>query len=359
MPRAPLEELPARRLDLPRRLALGAGRAEGAGHHRRRRLLEKVPCRLPAVLGRAADRGDRAAHHRGLQGIRHHLGHDPRRTGQHHQGPEHGGLPGGILVPTRRERRLHCADRRADQRRPDGGLRHRHAPPGGGALMSGRRQRLIKSWLIHAAALLLTVLILAPVIWMGLMSVSSTNDLTAVPLRWIPAEWDFSRYVKLLTITENTTGAAFTASLRNSMVVAGLGAILALVVGIPAAWSVSRMARRFSWMLRVSVATYMRPPVALVVPMYFALSGMGALNSVFSLALIYLSILAPFTAWLLKSNFDNVPFEIEQAAMMDGANLMQIMRNVTLPLAAPGLTTAGLFAFLLAWDEFFYCLLLT
>ncbi|HKP22234.1 MAG TPA: carbohydrate ABC transporter permease, partial [Dongiaceae bacterium] len=67
--------------------------------------------------------------------------------------------------------------------------------------MTRRRQRLIKSWLIYAAALLLTVVILAPVIWMGLMSVSSTNDLTAVPLRWIPAEWDFSRYIKLLTLT--------------------------------------------------------------------------------------------------------------------------------------------------------------
>jgi multiple sugar transport system permease protein len=225
--------------------------------------------------------------------------------------------------------------------------------------MTRRRGRAIRSWLVHAAALLLAVLILAPVIWMGLMSVSSTNDLTTVPLRWIPADWDFSRYVKLLTIAENTTGAAFTASLRNSLVVAGLGALLALVVGIPAAWAVSRMPRRFSWMLHISVATYMLPPVALVVPMYFALSAFGALNSVFSLAIVYLSILAPFTAWLLKSNFDNVPFEIEQAAMMDGANLMQIMRNITLPLAAPGLTTAGLFAFLLAWDEFFYALLFT
>ena len=145
--------------------------------------------------------------------------------------------------------------------------------------MSRRRQRSIKAWLIHAAALLLTVVILAPVVWMGLMSVSSTNDLTTVPLRWIPAEWDFSRYVKLLTIAENTTGAAFTASLRNSMMVAGLGAILALIIGVPAAWAVSRMPRRFSWMLHVSVATYMLPPVALVVPMYFALSAMGALNS--------------------------------------------------------------------------------
>jgi len=225
--------------------------------------------------------------------------------------------------------------------------------------MTRSGQRTLHAWFIYGAAILLTILILAPVIWMGLMSVSSTNDLTTVPLRWIPAEWDFSRYVKLVTITQNTTGAAFTASLRNSLVVAGLGTLIALLVSVPAAWSVSRMPGRYSWMLYVSVATYMLPPVALVVPMYFTLSAFGALNSVFSLAIIYLSILAPFTAWLLKSNFDNVPFEIEQAAMMDGANLWQIMRNVTLPLAAPGLTTAALFSLLQSWDEFFYALLFT
>jgi len=221
------------------------------------------------------------------------------------------------------------------------------------------RNRIIERWLVQAAALLLAAVVLMPVIWMGLMSVSSTNDLTTLPLRWLPHEWDFSRYAKLVTFAENSVGANFLAALRNSMIVATLGSALAVLIGIPAAWSVSRMPRRYSWMLRVSVATYMLPPVVLVVPMYLGLSAFGALNSPYSLALIYLSILAPFTAWLLKSNFDNVPFEIEQAAMMDGANLLQTLRHVTLPLAAPGLATAALFAFLLAWDEFFYALLFT
>ena len=225
--------------------------------------------------------------------------------------------------------------------------------------MKRNTRRAVHSTLIHLAAFLTAVMILAPIVWMGLMSVSSTNDLTSVPLRWIPTEWDFSRYAKLVTISENSTGAAFTASVWNSLRVAAIGTFLALAISVPAAWAVSRMPQRFSWMLHVSVATYMLPPVALVVPMYFALSALGQLNSVFSLAIIYLSILAPFTAWLLKSNFDNVPFEIEQAAMMDGANLFQILRNITLPLAAPGLATAGLFALLLAWDEFFYALLFT
>lgn len=221
------------------------------------------------------------------------------------------------------------------------------------------RHRIIERWLVQAAAMLLAAVVLIPVIWMGLMSVSSTNDLTTLPLRWSPHEWDFSRYAKLVTFAENSVGANFLAALRNSMIVATLGSALAVLIGIPAAWSVSRMPRRYSWMLQVSVATYMLPPVVLVVPMYLGLSAFGALNSPYSLALIYLSILAPFTAWLLKSNFDNVPFEIEQAAMMDGANLLQTLRHVTLPLAAPGLATAALFAFLLAWDEFFYALLFT
>ncbi len=80
---------------------------------------------------------------------------------------------------------------------------------------------------------------------------------------------------------------------------------------------------------------------------------------VFGLALVYLTILAPFTTWLMKSGFDTIPREIEAAAMMDGANLFQTLRRITLPLAMPVVATSALFAFLLAWDEFFYALLFT
>jgi multiple sugar transport system permease protein len=89
------------------------------------------------------------------------------------------------------------------------------------------------------------------------------------------------------------------------------------------------------------------------------LAALGLLNTVYGLALVYLTILAPFTTWLLKSGFDAIPREIESAAMMDGARLDQILRLITLPLAAPVMATAALFAFLLAWDEFFYALLFT
>lgn len=211
---------------------------------------------------------------------------------------------------------------------------------------------------IYLSALLLAAMILAPIVWLFIMSVSPAADLAAKPLAWWPATVDFSRYQELLSRVKNTTGAAFTASMINSIVVSGLATIAAIALAIPAGWAVSRTPS-IGWSLSMVIATYMLPPVALAVPLYMALAHFGMLNSVFGLALVYLTMLAPFTTWLMKSGYDSIPREIEAAAMIDGANLFQTLRIITLPLAAPVMATSALFAFLLAWDEFFYALLFT
>lgn len=220
------------------------------------------------------------------------------------------------------------------------------------------RKSFLFSFFLHACALLLAVIILAPVLWLFVMSISPAADLTAKPLVWWPQSADFSRYATLLSSVENSAGAAFVASLTNSILVAGMATIAALALAIPAAWAVSRTPS-VGWSLYMVIATYMLPPVALAVPLYFGLAHLGLLNSVFGLALVYLTILAPFTTWLMKSGFDAIPREIEAAAMMDGAGLFATLRIITLPLAAPVMATSALFAFLLAWDEFFYALLFT
>ena len=214
------------------------------------------------------------------------------------------------------------------------------------------------SVLIHASALLLAAVILAPFAWLFIMSISPAADLAAKPLRWWPQTIDTSRYSELLDATENSAGAAFIASLLNSMKVAGLATLAAIALAIPAGWAVSRTPS-IGWSLSLVIATYMLPPVALAVPLYMALSYLGMLNNVFGLALVYLTILAPFTTWLMKTGFDSIPREIESAAMIDGAGLFETLRIITLPLALPVTATSALFAFLLAWDEFFYALLFT
>ena len=220
------------------------------------------------------------------------------------------------------------------------------------------RRSPLASVLIYAAALALAVLLLLPILWLFVMSISPAADLTAKPLRWWPETVDLSRYRTLLTWEPNSMGQAFLAALRNSLTVAGLAVGAALLVAVPAAWAVSRNPR-LEWSLYALILTYMLPPVALAVPLYLGLARFGLLNSTVGLGIIYLSMLAPFTAWLLKSGFDAIPRDIEASAKLDGARLDQILRILILPLAAPTLATAALFALLLAWDEFFYALLFT
>lgn len=220
------------------------------------------------------------------------------------------------------------------------------------------RQSPIFSIFIHLAAAVLALVILAPLVWLFIMSVAPAPDLTAKPLPWWPSALDFSRYAHLLETVDNSAGAAFVASLANSLIVAATATALAIGLAIPAGWAVSRTPS-IGWSLTLLIATYMLPPVALAVPLYMALAHVGLLNTVFGLALVYLTVLAPFTTWLMKTGFDGIPRELEAAAMIDGASLFQTLRIVTLPLALPIIATSALFAFLLAWDEFFYALLFT
>jgi len=220
------------------------------------------------------------------------------------------------------------------------------------------RRSTLATVLVYAAVAILVVSIVAPVFWLFVMSISSANDLTAIPLHWLPETPDFSRYARLFSLTEGSSGKEFLSALRNSLAVALLATAIALAAGIPAAYSFSRFPGRMPLLYAVLV-TYMMPPVALILPLYKVFSALGLLNSIAALVIVYCTILLPFVTWLMKSGFDSVPIEIEQAAEIDGANLFQILTKITLPVAAAATGAAALFALLLAWDEFFYALLYT
>ena len=212
--------------------------------------------------------------------------------------------------------------------------------------------------LIAVSVTLLVVITLAPLLWLFIMSISAPVDLTRIPLRWLPEQPDFSRYARLFGLTGEAAGTAFLSALRNSLIVSFSATAIAMLAGIPAAYSFSRFQGRIG-LLYACLGVYMVPPVAFVLPLYMVLGHLGLLNNVVALILVYSTILLPFATWLLKNNFDAVPREIEEAAHIDGAGLLGAIRHVTLPLARPALGAAALFALLLAWDEFFYALIYT
>lgn len=218
-----------------------------------------------------------------------------------------------------------------------------------------RKIRLIPRYL---AALLVALSILAPMIWLFLMSVSSTADLTRIPLEWFPRQWDFSRYVRLVSLAPGQPGELFLHALLNSLLVACGATLVSLLLAIPAAFSFSRYPGRDGWLF-ASLAIYMVPPVAFVLPLYFVLQQLNLLNTHFGLILVYCSLILPFLTWMLKNQFDTLPQDIEQAARLDGLRFWQVLLRITLPLAKPVLGASALFGWLLAWDEFFYALLYT
>ncbi|MCF1502315.1 carbohydrate ABC transporter permease [Afifella sp. H1R] len=221
------------------------------------------------------------------------------------------------------------------------------------------KQPLALRVVLHALAILVAVIILAPILWLLLVSVSTTTHLTTLPFEWIPENLNFDNYAKLTTLEPNSRGEMFLYAMRNTALVAFGATAIALCAAVPAAWSFSRSKGGQSNLLYVVVATYMLPPVALIVPLFAFLNGLGLLNTKTGLMLVDCSIVLPFTTWLLKSNFDNISHEIEEAAFVDGASMLTVLRSVTLPMAKPALATVVLFSILLVWDEFFYAFILT
>jgi multiple sugar transport system permease protein len=210
----------------------------------------------------------------------------------------------------------------------------------------------------YGAMILVALVILAPLGWMVVMSISPTIDLTTVPLRWIPSALDFDRYERLLSLEHNSDGEVFLYALRNTCWVAAGTTVIAFLLAIPAAWVFSR-GRHLKWLLYLIVGTYMLPPLMFVVPLYRILSSFSLLNSPWALMVADSTIVLPFTTWFLKSGFDNIPVEIEEAGAVDGGRLWRILWDITLPLARPLIGTTLLFSALIVWDEFLYAILFT
>ena len=140
----------------------------------------------------------------------------------------------------------------------------------------------------------------------------------------------------------------------------GLGsALLSLLVGIPAAYSIARW-RTGGQPLRVSVlATQILPPIALVIPVFILARDSGLLNNPLLLVGMYLSFNLPYVVWVLTSFFQGLPYEVEESGLVDGATRLQVLRLIVVPMAGPGLVAAGVFSFVLSWNEFLFAFILT
>jgi multiple sugar transport system permease protein len=206
--------------------------------------------------------------------------------------------------------------------------------------------------LIAAARLALLVLVLAvvafPVYWMVASSVSGASQF-AWPPHLLPTQPSLVPYVRV--VTNHPIGQWF----LNTAIVSLGATALTLLVSVSAALSLSRYRTPFNRGAGLVVlVTQMLPATLLVIPMYVIFSHVGLIDTLGGLVIADTAFSIPLAIWMLKGFFDGIPREIEEAAMVDGCSEMGAFRRVTIPLALPGIVAVSIFAFMVAWGEFFF-----
>ncbi len=145
--------------------------------------------------------------------------------------------------------------------------------------------------------------------------------------------------------------------LWNTMMVAVGATVLSIIASVLAAYAIVRLRYKGAqWVGGAIFLAYLVPPSILFIPLSTVVFQYGLFDTPFALILTYPTILIPFSTWLLMGYFKTIPFELEECALIDGATRLQILIRIILPLAVPGLISAGIFAFTLSWNEFIYAL---
>lgn len=198
-----------------------------------------------------------------------------------------------------------------------------------------------------AVALVLAVAWAFPVYWMINSSFQSAATISKLEPTFNPFGGSITNYANVLA------DSGFTGALRMSLVVTGIALVVCIVVAFLGALAISRFRFRGRKSLVLAVIlVQMLPAEAMFIAQYKMISGLGLLNTIAGVSIIYVAMVVPFTMWMLRGFVAGVPADLEEAAMIDGCSRFGAFMRITFPLLAPGLVASGVFAFLQVWNEF-------
>lgn len=209
----------------------------------------------------------------------------------------------------------------------------------------------IAIWLIILASLV-------PIYWMVTTSFKDPDTALQIPPNVFGFAPTLDNYVNLLG--GQTTARGFAPLLVNSIIVALASTVLTLVLGLPAAYALARVRFRGKRQLAMWIlSTTMFPPIVAVIPVFLIAGSTGFIDTYPVLIIPYTAFNLPLVIWMLRSAIKQIPAEIEESALVDGASRLGILRTMILPLAAPGIAAAAVLSIFLSWNEFLFALTLT
>ncbi len=203
--------------------------------------------------------------------------------------------------------------------------------------------------LLGAGVLLLLLVVVAPFYYVVTSSVKAPQEIISRTPTLLPQSFTWQHYEKLFR------SSSFPTYLTNSILVAFATMLICVVLSTLAAYGLYRMQLPGGkFLFRVILVTYAFPGVLLLIPLYGMLSQLGLIDRLWALVIINVTFTAPFAVWMLQAFFTSIPAELEEAAALDGANRFQTLTRVVLPLAAPGVASVAIFAFITAWTEYMF-----
>ncbi len=217
-------------------------------------------------------------------------------------------------------------------------------------MFNKKLHKTIVFWLILSP---LIVIILFPYAVMLFTAVTPRAEVFSFPPRWLPSELRWQNFVDMWS------AANFGRVVINSLMVGFASTLLTLVIAIPAAYATSRYRFRGQSAYRqFLLITQMLSPIVLIVGIFRLMVSLGLVDALSSLVLAYAAFNLAFSVWMLQSYFRTIPRDVEEAAWIDGANKLQSLIYIFLPMAVPALAVVALFAFIFAWNDFVLALTL-
>lgn len=215
---------------------------------------------------------------------------------------------------------------------------------------SMEKQRRMALWASYIALTFFVIIFLIPPFYMIITSLKTSAEISAQAGNpWIVQNPTFDNYWELMT------NASFQRYFINSVWVTAVTVTLSMTIAILAAFSLSRMGFKGSQVLSTGVfLTYLVPPSLLFIPLFQILGWLGLINSTWALVLLFPTLAVPFCTWIMIGYFSSIPKELDEAALIDGASYPQILIQIFIPVALPGIIAATIFAFTVAWGAFLY-----
>jgi multiple sugar transport system permease protein/raffinose/stachyose/melibiose transport system permease protein len=213
----------------------------------------------------------------------------------------------------------------------------------------GIRQAKSVAW--HFVLYAITLIIISPLVWMVLSSFKPFTEVYLSPPTFLPQEPTLRNYSDLIEVTN------FEVYFKNSTIVAFISTLASVVISTLGGYGLSRFRYKWSQIFgRMVLLAYVFPPILMIIPIYMLITKLRLGDTYLSLIIAYTTITIPFTLWLIKSFFDAIPRDFEEAAMVDGATPFTAFWRVSVRMVMPGIISTAVFAFVDAWNDYLYAL---